>query len=183
MIMTDRTVRPDALQGAIVDARMVERGAELVVRLQNTADRALHYIADVRGLRFDPATRTVYVRLTDEGRVLAPGVAEILPEIRYIDPGSEAELQVRLPETIVKLAEPQAGEPRRLAFEKHRIADAEEIVLEIAWADTPLYLDPRPTTDPRLPAVRWQQQTLTISAPGPARGGGAPAPPGDPRPC
>jgi hypothetical protein len=69
---------------------------------------------------------------------------------------------VRLPKTIVKLTD--APSPTgEVMFEEHAIADAEEIELEIGWADTPYYRDPRDRARDELPVAEWEQRSLHVS--------------------
>ncbi len=143
---------------AEVDAVAVdEDGLRIRLRLRNSADRALHYIAAVRSVDYDPQARRLAVRLTDAGRVVVPGVSNVRPPMRFVDPGAEAELTLRLPATLSWLVSDPDGDPRRVAFDRHRITDAEDVVVEIGWADVPFYEDPRPRDDAVLPSVRWEQ--------------------------
>ena len=140
---------------------------EFVVRLKNDADRALHYISDVRATRYDPNTGTLTVALLDEGREVIPGAMMKLPVFRRIDPGSTAELHLRVPDRIIKLARnPPPGE---IAFETHDLSDVREVVVEVAWADVPYYKDTRGKDDNRLPAARWEQHKARSTKP--LRGG------------
>ena len=138
---------------------------EMTVRVQNPLDRAIHYIADVRAITFDPATRTVRVRLSEQGLEMPPGGMMVLPRIRRVDPQSEAAMNVRLPKTIVKLAATQTP-GTEVTFEEHAIADAEEIALDIGWSETPFYADPRESSQLRSPVSTWEQATIrTVFAP------------------
>jgi hypothetical protein len=128
---------------------------EFVVRMTNDSDRALHYISDVRATRYDPATRTLVVALSDEGRELIPGTIMKLPVFRRVDPGTTAEIRLRVPDRIVKLS--RDAPPDQIAFETHQLSDAREVVVEIGWADVPYYKDTRGKEDNRLPAARWEQ--------------------------
>jgi hypothetical protein len=134
---------------------------ELSVRLRNPLDRAVHYVADVRAMIFDPVTRRLRVQLSDQGRELLPGGIAVQPQIRTIDPHGEVVATVRLPKTIVKLAQPSPqGE---LRFEEHAIADAAEIELEIGWADTPYYADPREKSQAAPPVAAWEQESVHVT--------------------
>jgi hypothetical protein len=157
-----RRGRPPRLEGSVKTARVTERGIELVLRVRNPGARALHYISDVRVLRYDPATQRLTVRLSDDGLEVLPGIMAKLPQFRAVDPQSEAEFSIELPEKIVKLSEAPAP-PGELSLQEHRIADAKEIDIDIAWADTPFYQDPRSHDDKQLPAARWQQGELRVS--------------------
>jgi hypothetical protein len=154
---------PESLEANVAAVDETDEGLEVRVHLRNDADRALHYICDVRAIHYDSAARRLTVRLSDEGRVVVPGVANVRPPLRYIDPGSEAEITLKLPAEISKLAPAPSGDPREVAFQRQRIADAVEVVVEIAWADVPFYEDPRATTDNVLPSVVWQQRTQSAT--------------------
>jgi len=155
---------PPGLQGSIESMAEVDDGVELVVRLRNPLDRAIHYISDVRGMIFDPTTRRFRVQLSDQGRPLRHGVAIVEPRFRMIDPQSEAVIKIRLPKTIVKLAD--APSPTgELLFEEHAIADADEIELAIGWAGTPYYSDPREASQGAVAVSSWEQQSLRVNFP------------------
>jgi hypothetical protein len=140
-----------------------ERGGEIIVRLTNDNDRAVHYVADVRAMLFDASARRLTIRLSDTGRVLVAGLAAVEPDFRYIDPHSDAELQLLIPSTMVKLAGGTSANEEVL-FEEHELAGAAEIVVEVAWADTPFYQDPRQTKVDRYPAAIWEQGRAVASA-------------------
>jgi hypothetical protein len=157
------TVERDALKTEIDAVGEADDGLEVRLVFRNDADRALHYIAGVRGLLYDPATKRLTVRLSDEGREIIPGGANIRPPFRHVEPGSQSELTLKLPTEITMLAEPTDPERKEVMFQAHRIADAEQIVVEVAWADVPFYEDPRPKDVEVMPSVVWQQHTQTAS--------------------
>jgi hypothetical protein len=161
------TTKPDDLKASIESMQPVaERDAkagdkpqaelEFVVRMSNDANRALHYISDVRATRYDPVSRTLVLALSDEGRQVIPGAISKLPVFRRIDPGSIAEIRLQVPDKLIKLS--RNAPPGELAFETHQLSDAREVVVEIGWADVPYYKDTRAQKDDmRLPAARWEQ--------------------------
>ncbi|MAM89684.1 MAG: hypothetical protein CME36_20485 [unclassified Hahellaceae] len=146
----------DALKADVQSVESVEADVCCVVRLKNTAERALHYISDVRATRYDAAARTLTLSLSDDGREVIPGAMAKLPEFKYIDPDSEAEITLRVPEKVVRLS--RSGPPGKLAFETHWLNEADEVIVEVGWADVPYYADTRAKgKDTQLPAARWQQ--------------------------
>ncbi|MGH9970754.1 MAG: hypothetical protein ACREBG_23590 [Pyrinomonadaceae bacterium] len=153
------TKEPPRPEGSVESMTEADDGVELTVRLRNPLDRALHYIADVRGMIFDPATRRLRVQLSDQGRELPPGGVLMLPRFRTIDPHSEAVMKVRLPKTILKLASTPSptGE---VVFQEHAVADADEIELDIGWSDTPFYPDPRDKSRATPPVEAWEKESL-----------------------
>jgi hypothetical protein len=152
--------KPDDLTAAIQSVAPVDTRLQVIVRLQNKAARALHYVAEVRATRYDPTTRTLTLALSDEGREVIPGLAGKLPVFRHVDPGSQAEIHLSVPDKIVKLSRSagSAGSDE-LAFETQQLSDVREVVVEVAWADVPYYQDTRAGAlqDARLPAARWEQ--------------------------
>lgn len=155
--MSAEDSKPDDLSAAIRSVESKERRLELVVRIQNKAQRALHYIADVRTIGYDPTSKTLTLALSDEGRQVIPGAIGKLPVFRHVDPASEAEIRVSVPDRVVKLS--RSAPPGELAFETQPLAELREVVVEIAWADVPYYEDTRLAAqdDARLPAARWEQ--------------------------
>ncbi|PFV80062.1 hypothetical protein COL05_15770 [Bacillus sp. AFS059628] len=159
--MTDNNIYPDALKASIKSAKRTDENIELVVRLSNTATRALHYIVDVRTRKYDPETRTLTLSLSDEGREVIPSAFATLPEFRYIDPESDAEILLKVPEKLIILSSTDPlGE---LAFEVHQLSDTEEVVVEVGCADVPFYKDTRVKVDMQLPAARWQQHKVRVT--------------------
>jgi len=156
--------KPDDLGASIRSVATVEKHIELVVRLHNKAQRALHYIAEVRATRYDPGSKTLTVALSDAGRQLVPSFAGKLPQFRHVDPGGEAEVHLRVPDRVVKLS--RSAPPGELAFETRLLNDVHEVVVEVAWAAVPFYDDLRPSAreDARLPAARWEQHTARATA-------------------
>ena len=149
--------KPDDLSASIQSVSPLDTRLQVVVRLQNKAARALHYVAEVRAMRYDAATRTLTLALSDQGREVIPGLAGKLPVFRHVDPGSEAEIHLSVPDKIVKLS--RSTGPGELAFETQQLADVRDVVVEVAWADVPYYQDTRASAleDARLPAARWEQ--------------------------
>ena len=145
-------------------------GFELAVRLTNPLDRAIHYIADVRAMIFDPASRRLRIQLSDQGREMPPGAIAVQPRIQHVDPGSETVATVRLPRTIVKLSETLSTDGE-IMLEEHAIADAEAIDLEIGWSDTPYYPDPREKQPETPPISSWEQAATHVTFPTGKSGG------------
>jgi hypothetical protein len=150
------------LQGAIEGMTAVRDGVELEVRLRNPLGRAIHYIADVRGMVFDAATGRLHVQLSDRGREMPPGGTAMQPQFRSVDPGSEAMARIRLPKTIVRLSATPAPSGE-VTFEEFAVADATDIDVEIGWADTPFYRDPRERAAAVFPVSAWEQRSLTVT--------------------
>ena len=173
--MKGRKTKPDDLKASIEaveqvpgytdekTGRKTPGELEFVVRMTNDSDRTLHYISDVRATRYDPNTKTLVVALSDEGRELVPGAMMKLPVFRRIDPGATAEIRPRIPDRIVKLS--RTAPPNEVAFETHQLSEAENVVVEIAWADVPYYKDTRAKDDKRLPAARWEQHKARSTRP------------------
>jgi hypothetical protein len=155
--MTYEEIKPDDLTASIKSMEPVDKQIELIIRLSNKATRALHYIADVRATKYDQNTKTLTLSLSDEGLQVIPGTISKLPVFRHIDPGSEAEIRISVPNRVIKLS--RSVPPGELAFETHQLSDVQEVIVEVAWADVPFYKETRPRKkeDARLPAARWEQ--------------------------
>jgi len=155
-------IKPDNLKVSVKSMKPIDNELKFMLRLSNQAKQALHYISDVRTTHYDPQSKTLTLCLSDDGREVIPGVMSKLPEFRYIDPESDTEIELRIPNKIVKLS--RSAPPGELAFETSKISEAEKVVVELAWADVPYYKDTRDLKDDkRLPAARWQQHKATTS--------------------
>lgn len=165
---------PPKLEGSVEAMAEADDAVVLTVKLRNPQNRALHYIADPRGIIYDPATRRLRVQLSDQGRGPIPGGMVVEPRIRSVDPNSEASLTVRLPKTIVKLAATPSPAGDTL-FEEHALTEADQIQVEIGWSDTPYYRDPRDKARGASSIASWEKQTLNLAyTPSPDRGGKRP---------
>lgn len=162
MTTTPQTTKPEDFHASIQAVRRSGPQVELVMRVSNTASRALHFIADVRAIRYDPVSRRLTLSLSDEGRQRIPSVVEQVPVFRHIDPLAEAQVVLKVPERIVKLS--RSAPAGTLAFEQYPLSGVQEVVVEVAWADVPYYRDTRAAAkrDPRMPTVRWQQHTTKV---------------------
>jgi hypothetical protein len=151
-----------SVEAEVESVRETEDGLEVDVRMFNPLDRPIHYVADVRAIVFDPATRQLRVQLSDRGREPLPGGIAVQPRIRAIEPQSEVVANIRLPKTIVKLAKAQSPEGDVL-FEEHTLTDAEEIEIKIGWADKPYYDDPREKGQGGPPIASWEQDEVRVT--------------------
>ena len=141
--MTAKETKSNDLRADIRKVDSMDGQLRLVVRLSNKTTRALHYISDVRATR------------SDQGREVIPGAIAKLPVFRFVDPESDADIEVTIPDRIVKLS--RNAPAGKLAFETHQLSEAKSINVEIAWADVPYYEDTRKKDDKCMPAVRWEQ--------------------------
>ena len=114
----------------------------LLVRLHNPGPRTLHAYASIRALRYDPATKTLEVQLSDRG-LREPGLSGNfpLPKFTSIDPNGEATLELTVPRTIARL-KPGHGQIAPIV-EEFPAHEAENVTIEVAYAGTPFYRDPR----------------------------------------
>jgi len=181
---TDLPREPTPLEGRVQEIRERPDRVDVVVELRNPGGRALHYIADVRAIVFDPGTSTFIVRLSEQGLEPMSAGTQLEPRFGVVDPGSVASTLVRLPKTIVRMAD-TAGPDGELRFEEYRLADAETIAVEVGWSDTPYYPDPRDRsqkesdrTDHNAVAA-WERQRMRVTATNTARGDRTPDEPLD----
>lgn len=154
---------PDALKASVFAFEPKGESVDLTVRLKNSASRALHYISDIRAIRYDPATRILTISFSDQGRQPIPMAVTKVPKFRFVEPQSEVEIQHRIPNRIVKLS--RTAPPGKLAFETHLLDNMEELVVEVGWADVPFYKDTRKSRakELRTPAARWEQHQARAS--------------------
>jgi len=131
----------------ITDAALQDDSKHLALRLsiQNPSDRTLHACATVRALRYDSATHTLEVQLSDRGlRDRTTGSMFIHPKFTAVDPNSETTLELSLPRKIARF-KPGAKQIAPIV-EELPAYEAKNIDVEIAYSGTPFYSDPRPRT-------------------------------------
>lgn len=156
-------VAENSFETSVMSWTNEEAAIEARLQLRNTSDRALHYIASIRGLHYDPLTRELTVRLHDEGRLLIPGVANLHPSFQFVDPGGTSELVLKLPKEITRLVPSPDGDPGKVAFEVQPIAEAIVVSFEIVWSDVPFYPDQRSEKNDVMPSILWQQRKSIAS--------------------
>jgi hypothetical protein len=140
----------------------------LTVKAHNPSSRTRHLYNSFRVLRYDQATKTLEVQMSDHGltepRVLRHGDEKaanfILPSFTSVDPHGDAELSLNLPRTIVR---PNMAKStiRSMRFESLPIHESTAVKVDLAWADTPYYEDPRIPYDHRLQLVNWTKGVAT----------------------
>lgn len=148
--------------GAIERLEASDRGLDIIIRLNNPTDRAMHYISDLRSIRYDATTRKLVLGLSDRNRGAVTAAFRTHPEFAYIDPASAAELKLHLLASYVRF-DSQMAASGELLFDEIRPADAQEIVVEVAWSDVPFYEDPRDRPDNVEPAQDWALGELAMS--------------------
>jgi hypothetical protein len=161
-----RAQKPPKSEGpavAVKQTAVTPEGLEVTLSIRNTGDRALHYVSDIRTLRYDSATGQLVVGLSDAGRQRLPSSVFRLPNFKYVDPHSEAELTIRVPPRIVRLTTGSTPEGAPI-FEEHRPVEATQVQVEMAWADTPYYVDARARDEHQLPTASWAQGHAVASA-------------------
>ena len=165
-----RKSRAKAPTGAIESVDFSDRGAQIIVRLNNPANRAMHYITDLRSIRYDTARRRLVLGLSDRGSEAGTAAFRTHPQFAYIDPASAAELKLQLLASYVQF-DSQVSASGDLLFTEIRPASAREIVVEIAWSDVPFYDDPRDRPEDVDPTIAWALGEVAMSIKMPTRKG------------
>jgi hypothetical protein len=139
---------------------------ELRVRIRNSAKRTMHVCSSVRAVRYDPATKTLEVQLSDRGlQELSMNGTFSLPTFQSVDPEDEIQMTVSVPRTIARFV-PGTNEIAPV-IEELPAHEAETIDVEIAYSGTPFYRDPRrrPDNSPRAMVVAWAEGHATYHGP------------------
>lgn len=149
----------------ITEASLTDDGQQLhlKVKARNPANRTRHVYASHRALRYDAATGILEVQMSDHGLVeprelrnsgdMSPATV-ILPAFTTVDPKNDAEITMMLPRTIVRpsLARSTAT---MMKFDVLPIYEARSVKIDLAWSESPFYLDPRRPTKNREQLVEW----------------------------
>jgi hypothetical protein len=133
----------------------------LQIQLHNPNDRTLHVYKTIRAMRYDRATKTLELQLSDRGlQELGPSGNFLIPAFIAIDPQSDATLTLSVPKIIARL-KPGTGEGAPVV-EELPAYEAETVSIEIAFSSTPFYKDPRPRTQSqRAMMVAWAEGHAT----------------------
>lgn len=143
----------------------------LTIRVHSTSNRTLHLYNSIRALRYDGATKTLEVQMSDHGlvepRSLRYGDEQpatfILPSFTSVDANSNAELSLNLPRTIVR-PDIARSTTASMKFESLPIHEAAAMKVFLAWSDTPYYEDPRIPYDHRQQLVNWAKGVATYKS-------------------
>ena len=145
----------EALRATAVRSEIEEKKLRVEVDLENTSDRTLHVVAEMRGLRYDAATRRLTVLLSDTGFESAPGGFWKIPRMRSVEPNGRSTLEVRVPNRITRLAPGSGGAVPEIETIDLTTA-VDEVEVEVAWGRSPFYRDVRESTSGEPPLNRWQ---------------------------
>lgn len=143
----------------IRDAALADDGKHLrlKLRLSNPADRTVHLYRTLRAIRYDAATKTLEVQLSDRGLEEPTRVGNLVrPRFTSIDPAGETEFELSLPRVISRV-KPGQSNVRTPVIESLPAFEAETVDIEVAWSPTPYYRDPRPSGKFRAALVEWTQ--------------------------
>jgi hypothetical protein len=145
----------------VVDARVEPEAIVVSVELVNRSDRTVHAYRASRGLGYEPASRTLRIRLTDRGsQAIGNAGSFVLPQLTAVDPHRSTTIELRLPRTITRIGGVGArGAP---LIERVPIHEAREVLVDVGWSDTPFYPDPRPTkAHPAAQLQAWERGLAT----------------------
>lgn len=164
---------------AIVDA---EDKLTLPLTLDNPLDRTIHVYGSPRGMRYDAATKTLTVLLTEQGLEEPPlGTTFNRPRFVSVDAGGSREIRLTLPRVLSHLGVNSQipGEP---AIEVEPIHEAETVQVEVGWSDQPFYFDPRDKKKSTGQQLReWEGEVARCECKR-AYGGSKPEPKAKPKP-
>jgi hypothetical protein len=153
----------------------------LRVTVHNPAKRTRFVYASIRALRYDPSAKRLELQLSDHG-LIEPrdlrgpppsGATFTLPEMLEVQPGSAAEVTVQLERTIVRIDPARSTDVLR--FQVLPAHEATVIKVDVAWGETPFYLDPRKPGEMRKQLVAWSKGVAThrsTRSPGASKGEG-----------
>ena len=137
-------------------------GKQLNVRLEvrNNSSRTLYAYHYVRGMRYDDASKTLRLLLTDRHTVEGPlRFAVYRPPLIPIEPGESEKLTLRVARVLTQLGPEEPGRPGPTLREAP-IHEAESVELEVSWSDTPFYPEPGEKRSPLEQLQRWERGVI-----------------------
>ena len=164
---------PDELTLGSTTASVDESSIVITVELVNDSDRTLHAYQDARRVVFDEAAGVLHVGLTDRaGDDNGNPSSFVMPNFTSVDPHGATTITVRIPRVLTRIA--GASGQGGVQLERVAIDQAAQVLVEVAWNDTPFYPDPRRLeagdAHPAAALRRWERGTATTQVP--LRGGG-----------
>jgi hypothetical protein len=110
---------------------------EVAVEVENQSSRAYHVVADLRRLRFDPDSKTIYLGLVEEGPLMPPGIASsitvVAPHLVEVPPGRKVSLKVRFPAVQTHISVRSSG--LGLAAELVDMTQARRVNVRLGYAE------------------------------------------------
>jgi len=114
---------------------------DLTVSVTNHSDKTLYVISEPRTMRYDAASNTLFLGLSEE----PPGpeldqvhLRKLLPHVQAIPAGQSVNLELSVPAVIKRLAPPGSGPDLSLRVEDIDISSLESIRCKIGFSETPL---------------------------------------------
>jgi hypothetical protein len=137
-------------------------GQQLNVRMEirNNSNRTVYAYRDVRGVRYDEASKTLRLLLTD--RYVMEGPVRFIaaqPALIPIDPGESEKLSLRVARLLTQLG-PQEGDRPGPTLREIPVYEAENVEVEISWSDTPFYREPGEKGGHAGQIRRWERGVL-----------------------
>ena len=137
-ISEPRLLDPDVERGeqpSVVDISVVVRNL--------TTEKTLHAISDLRFLRYDPPTKTLFVSLrVPEPDPEIPTIHTFPPEVTPILPGETKALEVTVPVVIKDIQPSDQLAPNIVT---HDISELEHVTSRVSYDETPFNATPTET--------------------------------------
>jgi len=170
--MTDK--EPVRIRKATIE----DDGESLSARLEihNDSGSTVHFIAAVRQLLYDPASRQLTVRLSDHGLAELPFQPpfEVQPPMAAVDAHGRREITVKLPRHLTRV---EPG-PSIVQLPAH---EATTVNIEVGWSDRAFYRDPRGKGGGmRAQLKKWERRVAAYQCRGIAKKGPPSQPPSTP---
>lgn len=144
----------------ISDATLSDDGnvLRLELQLQNPGDRTVHAYRTLRAIRYDPATQTLEVQLSERGLEEHSNLGNFIwPRFVSIDPGGSTTIGLNLPRVLSRV-QPSPTTVRTPVIEVLPAHEARAVEVEVAFSGTPFYDDPRPSAGgPRSRLEKWAE--------------------------
>lgn len=136
--------------------RPVEDKLEVEISLVNGEDRLLFVTSGVRQIRYDAASRTLDLWLSDHGRTAGMGPHRCqtisVPRTETIEPGARHTLHLEISQRLTRLVPDDDG----FHFEDVDLSAAEQFTLHLGCSEKPFYYNPK-GPDPLKQLNAWCQ--------------------------
>jgi hypothetical protein len=143
----------------------LERVKIQVEARNRSSDTTYHAVSEARQIRFDPATRTLFVSTSDPPpdeadlhHLFAPAQTPILPD-------ETATIGVTVPRVIRMLRVGEGPGLGGIAFDEVDMSSVQNVVCELSYADTPFRRDPEQTPKEMSRQLRERAETARVELP------------------
>jgi hypothetical protein len=139
--VVDIQVSPPRLEEPDIETGERRQWVDILITVQNTSRRTLYVISSLRSLRYDRATGTLFIGLSEPESIPQIRPMHVVPpSVTAIAPQESAVIKIAVPLQIIEI---KPSTTLGLRTETFDVTGLQRIASTVAYGETPFY--PRPT--------------------------------------